>query len=160
MIYVIYGQGGKGPLSAGFITFKNRLVGLGYPVRDDILWRHPDSIIRAIHDQPKGEKTVLIGFSLGANCCTWVASAAQPIDLVVMYDPSVGVPGLMPSYVNEIKSNVKRAIHFHQGWSLLGRAVIKGHNVERHNTSVPHMLVQAHEPFHRITLQTLREVYQ
>jgi hypothetical protein len=60
-IYVIYGQGGKGPLSAGFILFKNRLQEMGYDVVDSYSWKYPQAIIDDIEAQPEGTKIVLLG---------------------------------------------------------------------------------------------------
>jgi len=151
-VYVIYGQGGKGPLSAGFILFRNRLTGLGYDVVDSFLWKHPDAIIEDIHNLPKKTKVALLGYSMGANCTTWVASAGQKIDLICAYDPSVW------SYVNPIEKNVKRTICYSQNYDLFGRVKLEGYNVENIITAIPHIGISYAENLHKISLEALSEI--
>lgn len=158
MIYVVYGQGGKySPLSLfslGLMRFKDQLQAL-YPnfVRDDIHWQNPDETIAAIAAQPEGEKTIIIGHSLGGNHASWVQSAGQDIDLIIGYDPTKN------AYLNEIKPSCKRAICYYQeNGEMFGGAKYTGHNVELHKTDTTHLSIDDDEELHKISLQAIAEV--
>jgi alpha/beta superfamily hydrolase len=158
-VIVIYGQGGKGPFSAGFILFKNRLDALGYQVTDHFSWDRPDAVIKYMHDRRKaGVKFVLFGYSLGANCTSWIASAGQPIDLIVAYDPSSGAGPFRAALPNPIGDNVKRCLcYVHTMPEWFGTAPFEG-NAEIIKTWAPHGFVQANERLHQMTLRALYDV--
>ena len=156
-IIVIYGQGGKGPLSAGFILFKNRLETLGYQVTDHFGWDKPDAIIKYIHDRRK-IKFALFGYSLGANCTSWVASAGQRIELIAAYDPSAGVGPLVAALPNPIGANVKRCLCYVHTFPELFRSAPFTGNCEVIQTWAPHGFIQANERLHQMTLRALQEV--
>jgi hypothetical protein len=156
-VYVIYGQGGKGPLSYGFILFKDELQALGYDVVDSFPWDQPDAIIKDIHEHPG--KVVLLGYSMGANCAAWVASAGQPIDLIVGFDPSAGFGPLSAALPNPIGPNVKRCICFVHAFDPIFRsAPFQGDKVELIETASLHGLVDWNEDLQTITLQALKEI--
>ncbi len=157
-IIVIYGQGGKGLLSAGFILFKNRLDALGYNVNDSFSWDQPDAIIKHIHQRGDDIKWVLFGYSLGANCTSWVASAGQPIDLICAYDPSAGFGPVSAQLPNPIRKNVRRCLCYVHTFPELFRTAPFTGNCEIIKTWAPHGLVAANERLHQMTLRALYDV--
>jgi hypothetical protein len=159
-VYVIYGWLGKpGDTLTGFVWFKDRLERLGYDVVDRFPWSDPDAIIKDIHEQPKGTKVALVGYSMGADCTSWVASAGQPIELIVAYDPSAGFGPFVAALPNPIRENVKRCICIvHQFDPIFRPAPFKGPTVELVETSSWHGAIAWDEDLHKITLQALKEI--
>ena len=154
-IYLIYGQGGDGPLSYGFHEFKNRLSKLGYEVFDNVLWNNPQTIAANINLLPHDYKAVLLGYSLGANACTWIANPyygiKRNIDLIVGYDPSWLSP------LSPIGKNVKKTLCYNAiGLDPAGHAIYTGHNVEVISHVEDHLGVDYDETFHQRTLQELK----
>jgi len=157
-IRVIYGQGGKGLFSAGFIAFAGRLRSLGYDVHDDITWDQPDAVIKDIHERRSSSKIILLGYSLGANCTSWVASAGQPIALIAAYDPSSGAGPFRAAPPNPIGRNVKRCLcYVHTIPEWFGTAPFAG-KAEIIKTWAPHGFVQANERLHQMTLQAIADM--
>ncbi len=158
-IYFIYGWGGKSLLSTPFAKFKDRLQGLGYDVHDDIGWGDPDSIIKRIHEQPKGTKTVLIGHSMGANATSWIASAGQPIELIVAYDPSGGWLFWNAALPNPIGKNVKKTLcYINDNNDGFAPATFTGHNVTVISTRTSHLGMMWDESLHQLTIKALEKL--
>jgi hypothetical protein len=160
-IRIIYGEGGKAIWSAGFILFANRLRDLGHDVHDDIEWDQPDAIIADIHKHRDHVENVLFGFSMGALCATWAASAGQPIALMVGYDPSGGTrfPPRRATPPNPIGRNVRRCLcYVHKFDPMFISAPFTGHGVEIVQTWSLHGMVQGNEWLHQITLKALAEI--
>ena len=156
-VQVIYGQGGKGLLSSGFIRLARRIRSLGYDVDDSILWSHPFNIAERI--RARKEPTCIFGYSMGGNSATWVAEYQVPIPLIVSYDASVGIGPVKAKPPSVIAPNVKRTIAFQGvGPRIAGGAVITGHNVETIETRMPHLAVCSDERLHAIALLALRDV--
>ena len=160
-IYFIHGWGGKTPLSLGFINFGERLRKLGYDMIDSFGWAYPHEIVQNIKEiQKRGPHPpiALIGFSLGANCTSWVADSGVPIDLLVAYDPSDGFLWWRAKPPSPIGGNVRKAICYQQtGPEMVGGAKMTG-NVTIVETVSPHMLVQSDERLHEITLRALSQL--
>ena len=133
-------------------------VTLGYDVHDDITWDQPDAIIKDIHERRDAEKIVLLGYSLGANCTSWVASAGQPIALIAAYDPSAGAGPLAAQLPNRIAKNVKRCLCYCHTLPEWFRSAPFTGNCEIVKTWAPHGFVQANERLHQMTLQALYDV--
>lgn len=154
-IRMIYGQGGKGVFSLDFIALKDRLQQMGHLVSDDITWDHPDGIIADIwHRRKLGHREVLWGYSMGAVCTAWVASAGQPIDLICAVDPSAGYWPFTAAAPNPIGKNVKRClcfVHIHPepivSAPFTGNAEVipidDGHAWMAGNKKVQHMMLAA-----------------
>jgi len=160
-VILIYGQGGKSPLSAGFILFKNRLVSLGYNVADHFSWDRPDAVIKYIHDRrskEQGLKIAGIGYSMGALAWSWIASAGQRIELIAAYDPSAGFGPIFAAPPNPIGANVKRCLCYVHTFPELFRIAPFTGNCEIIHTWAPHGLVQVNERLHQITLRALYDV--
>jgi pimeloyl-ACP methyl ester carboxylesterase len=103
-------------------------------------WTDHEAILKSLKSQKPDQRVVIIGYSMGANSATWIVNqdGVGRVDLLVLYDPSVGLPGL-PAYVYPIPQRVARTIHY-RGWSFLGwgRARVTGHKVETTQTWWPH----------------------
>lgn len=156
-IYVIYGQGGKGPLSFGFILFKNRLTSMGYNVKDDILWKYPNEIASDMNAQSSDTIIIALGYSLGANCLTWIPypgyGLKRDIDLICGYDPS------WFSMIKPIGSNVKKALCYRcYGLNPFGHAQYEGPQVEYVNTISDHLLVCYDPQLHNRTIQEIQKL--
>ncbi len=156
-IRVVYGQGGKGPASAGMIRFRDQLETIGYSVADDIEWWNPQ-LIAENFDRLDGPK-VMIGYSLGANCLTWVSNRIKkPIDLGVAYDPSNGIPVIMPAPLEEVSSKVKRCLHYKGLWFGVGGASLYGRTVETTKTWTPHPWIDSDGYLHQLTIDALERL--
>jgi pimeloyl-ACP methyl ester carboxylesterase len=159
-VYVIFGQGGS-LFSGGMVSLAERMRRQGYDVVTDFSWKYPDKIVSDIrHTRRKDpdRKVALIGFSMGANCTTWVADSGVAIDLLVAYDPSAGLLWWKAYPPSVIAGNVKKAYCYQQvGPEIVGRGVIRG-NVTVVETVSPHLFVQSDERLHDITLRALERL--
>ena len=118
-------------------------------------WQYPHKVVYAIkQDLATGYLPIPIGFSLGANCCTWAARSGMPIPLLVAYDPT------WLSRLDPIGKNVAKTLWYHSTFYIdfFGHGTLTGHNIERIDTVVPHMAVQHQSHLHAITLKGIREV--
>jgi hypothetical protein len=101
----------------------------------------------------------LIGYSLGANCTSWVAETGVPIDLLVAYDPSNGILWWRAKPPAPIGANVERAYCYQMtGPEIAGGARMTG-NVVTVETFGPHLAVQWDERLHAITLRALAQLH-
>jgi hypothetical protein len=159
LIRIVYGHGGKGfsiAVSPGLIKLRDRLAGMGYTVRDDISWRDPDYIVADFNGAAGFKKKVMIGHSLGANCITWVSNKpVAPIDLAVAYDPSWGVPVLMPAPIERVSHRIKRCLHYRGLAFPVGGAQLSGPTVETIETWIPHLWITDSEWLHGKTFDAL-----
>lgn len=135
-VYMIYGQGGY-TFSAGFHKFGLSLREQGFDVpfsSGRSFWgaREPNLVINDILRNGVTKKIALLGFSLGGNGATWVASGYERygvqglnprnVDFIMGFDPTVN------EVCTPLTHNVKRAISTHQrAWwfptsTIFGRA--------------------------------------
>lgn len=154
-IYVIYGQGGI-ITSGGMAVLAGRIRGL-WPqaVVSTHGWNNPGAIARDVLVQPASTQIVLVGYSLGANCTTWVSQAVgeREIALAVAYDPSV------LSIVTNPGANVKRLLLYHNSdWEPEGHAVFAGKQIETTQISMPHLAICYSEILHQKTLAAIGKV--
>jgi len=157
LVWVIYGQGGKGPLSYGFIKFADRLRAMGYSVHDEYLWKYPYAIAKVL-DASGYQKKAVLGYSMGANCITWISNIIKkPIDLAVAYDPSIGIP-LIPAKIEPVSDKIQRCIHYRGMVGYPGMAKLEGPTVETIPTYTPHLGICYSEHLHRITLGVLADL--
>jgi hypothetical protein len=149
-IYVIYGQGGI-ITSGGMKLLANRIQAQ-WPksIVTTHSWDDPNAIAADMARYTSLVK-ILIGYSLGANCVTWVADIFKgPIDLAVCYDPSV------LSIVKNPTANVKRLILYHNtDIEPEGHAVFLGPQVETTQISMAHLAICYSEMLHQKTLAAI-----
>ena len=151
-VYVIYGQGGVFT-SYGMYQLAQRISGL-YPAAKVTThdWYNPNTIAADIRTLPFSERVVVIGYSLGANCVTWVGGLVprKKIDLAVCYDPSV------LSIVKQPTPNIARLLLYHNtDWEPEGHAIFTGPQVERTEISIFHLAVCYNETLHQKTLAAI-----
>jgi hypothetical protein len=155
-VFVIYGQGGI-VTSYGMYLLANRIrkqwpsaLVTTHP------WDDPTSIQELIRVIPnRKDAVVLIGYSLGANCVTWVSNAIFPktIDLAVCYDPSV------LSIVTQPKPNIKRLLLYHNtDIEPEGHAVFIGNQVETTQINMFHLAICYSETLHQKTLAAIAQI--
>lgn len=157
LVWVIYGWGGKGPASGGFIKFADRLRAMGYGVHDQYLWKYPHAIAKML-DASGYQKKVVLGYSMGANCISWLSNIVKkPIDLAVAYDPSIGFP-FMPAKIEPVSDKIKRCIHYKGLVGYPGMATLEGPTVEAIPTYTPHLAICYSEFLHRITLGAIADL--
>lgn len=154
-IYVIYGQGGW-LTSIGMSRLATRLAKL-FPLSVVTThgWDDPNAIIADARQQPQGVPIILIGYSLGANCVTWVNQRApgMPIALAVAYDPSV-----LSIVVNPTNA-VKRLLLYHNvDNEPEGHAVFKGPQVETTTVNLWHLALCYNEALHLKTIDAVQKV--
>jgi dienelactone hydrolase len=161
MIHVILGHFGY-TFSGGFARWGATLNDPQHPVT---IWQYPqriDLIVPAIEKQPEGEKTVLMGYSLGGNSCAWCARATKhPIDLILAFDPTRNGP---PLSQYPLGKHVKKAICFcgagYGPTSLFwGGGHLVGPQVEHIPTKVDHLFVQDSKKLRNIALEKIANVY-
>jgi hypothetical protein len=148
-IYVIYGQGGL-ITSLGMYSLSQRIKKL-YPssVVSTHEWGYPDTIVSDIRKQPLSVPIILIGYSLGANCVTWVSEdTLTTINLAVCYDPT------RYSRIAEFGKNVKRSILYKNDSWFFGGANIPSAK-EIIEISTLHILVDHQEKLHTHTLEAI-----
>jgi hypothetical protein len=157
-VCVIYGQGGIFT-SFGMYLLSQRIAGL-YPaaVVTTYSWSDPAAIATDIV-RWKASGTghlVVIGYSLGANCVTWIPAYTQTtIDLAVCYDPSV------LSIVTNPSISIRRLLLYHNSdWEPEGHAVLVGPQVERTEVSMPHLAVCYSEALHQKTLGAIAQLFR
>jgi dienelactone hydrolase len=157
-VCVIYGQGGI-ITSFGMYLLSQRIASL-YPaaVVTNYSWDDPAAIAADIA-QWKASGTghlVVIGYSLGANCVTWLPAYTKArIDLAVCYDPSV------LSIVTNPAATIKRLLLYHNSdWEPEGHAVLVGPQVERTEISMLHLSVCYSEVLHQKTLAAIAQLFR
>lgn len=159
-VYMFYGQGGV-VTSAGLYHLSNRIHNPPGIVVTMHNWDDYIDVVKDAKSLPEGAKIAIVGYSLGANAATWAAKELSKVDLLILLDPSLGLPGIgLPAKpVDPIKDNVKKTIHW-TAWSFIGwgRAKVKGHNVEVIDTWCPHEVLDWHEPAHRRTIEAIAEL--
>lgn len=106
-VYVMYGLGGR-LFSAGMedvlaATIRATVSDVNCPRTRS--WSEWESIVNEIKTQPKTDKTVVIGHSLGAATATYVTDYV-PVDLLVLYD----LAGKAPS---KLGKNTKHCMDIH-----------------------------------------------
>jgi pimeloyl-ACP methyl ester carboxylesterase len=151
VIHLLYGQGGR-LTSWGFGMFGQELEREGHKVK---YWNY-SQWPRVLISYPAEPKTILLGYSIGANACAWIAKQypTMPIDLIAALDPTMNGPGLAEY---ELGPQVKKAISFHQtGWwptsLFFGGAFLTGPQVEVVEYSCDHFLSQ----FDRTVLERIK----
>jgi hypothetical protein len=154
-VFIIYGQGGI-ITSYGMYLLANR-IRMQWPssIVTTHYWDDPTSIQETIRPLSRSEKVVLIGYSLGANCVTWVSNGIFPvtIDLAVCYDPSV------LSIVMQPKLNVKKLLLYHNtDIEPEGHAVFIGNQVETTKISTFHLAICYSEILHQKTLAAIAQI--
>lgn len=152
-IYVIYGQGGI-ITSFGMKLLANRIQ-KQWPtaVVTTHDWYDP-RLLAADIVKSNLTKTILIGYSLGANCVTWIGQDyLGPIDLAVCYDPS------RLSIVTQPGPNIKRLLLYHNtDIEPEGHAIFTGQQVERTEISMPHLAICYSSALHDKTMEAIGKV--
>lgn len=151
----MYGQGGY-MTSIGMSRLATRLAKM-FPlsVVTTHTWKDPYAIVADARRQPQSVPIILIGYSLGANCVTWVNQRAPelPIELAVAYDPSV------LSIVVNPTSRVKRLLLYHNvDNEPEGHAVFRGPQVETTTINLWHLAVCFNEVLHQKTIAAVKKV--
>ncbi len=136
-VRVVYGWMNKFG-SEGLIDFTRDLKQRGFDVKDDILWAYADNIA-ALLDADNHKARAIIGFSMGANCVTWVSNRIKrPIELGVCYDASTGIPWISPAHLEAVSPKIKKCLSYQgTGWPV-GGAVLKVMTVEIVKTGHSH----------------------
>ncbi len=150
-VYVIMGQGGS-LTSGGMRSLATRIAQIPGMRVTTHKWKYPNVIVNDIRRLPANERIILVGYSLGANATTWIASGVRrPIALAVAYDPSIY------SYILPAPHNVKRFMLYHNnGRSKLGHARIPGAETTEINEG--HLAVDYDRRLHARTIAAIRAV--
>jgi hypothetical protein len=87
------------------------------------------SLVKDIDNQPPGTRTVVVGYSLGANSSVFVANKAKYVDLIVALQPS------MLSWNPSVTGNVRRMIEIYNPnpsmtFGGMGSKKLVGQNIE------------------------------
>ncbi len=150
-IYVLYGQGGFWT-SIGMWRLSRRIAAKWPTSRVTThSWAYPRAIVDDRRAQPAGvfKKTIVIGYSLGANTITNIGQFIQ-IDLAVAYDPSLYGQIIQPG------ANIKRLLLYHNvGIFGAGHLVFTGPQVERVDIDTTHLAVCFSEALHQRTLAAI-----
>lgn len=162
-VYIIYGWFGLAA-SGGIHAFGHYLQSKGYEVVF-CRYQYPDWIVTNLEETTERTRPrALIGYSLGANCCAWVANRTNTmIDLIVGYDPTRRGPPLS-NY--PIGKNVRHCIQYNnRGLLFTNLFVGKGAYVNNgcpsflsYDITDEHLLVQYNQKLHIITESALERV--
>lgn len=153
-VYVMMGQGGRFT-SGGIVNLAARIDQLKGTRVSVHPWDPYTDVVDDINKLLVGTKIAIVGYSLGANATTWIATAVpkRKIDLIVCYDPSKW------SIVTPAPKNVAKGILYHNnGWDILGHAVIPGPQMQTVEISQWHLSVDNNEDLHRRTLAEINEL--
>lgn len=156
-VFVMYGQGGI-VTSYGMYLLSQRIQ-KQWPQATvtNHSWDNPGAIQALARDWEKAnpnQPIILIGYSLGANCVTWVSqNLGLTVDLTVCYDPSV------LSIVTNPTLNVKRLLLYHNNdIEPEGHAVFVGPMVETTQINMFHLAICYSEMLHEKTLTAMKLV--
>ena len=150
-IYVLYGQGGW-ITSIGMWQLAKRIAAAhpdSYVTTHS--WKYPGTIIDDHRSLPKGvySKTIVIGYSLGANSVTNIGQYML-MDLAVCYDPSQFGQIIAPT------SNIKKMLLYHNTGTVgPGHLIFYGPMVEQIDINTTHLDVCYNEGLHRRTLTAI-----
>ena len=163
-VFILYGQGGY-VLSAGMYNFGETLPKSEFDVT---YWKYSDHrhvalAMMSFLREKNPPKVSGVGFSLGANALSWIASDANlkglVADLMVAYDPSVLAP------THPIPKTVKRCIvHRQMGYAITslayGRATFStspagGPKIEENRFYADHLAVPYLSSLHAKTRKAL-----
>lgn len=159
-VHILYGQYGY-IFSAGMHNFGQSLDKSKYNVTYWEYGQHRDAV-KVINASQL--KNAVIGMSLGANACAWIANdktLTRPLDLIVGYDPTVNGPSLADY---PIGPNVKRAICYRQTGYLftslfVGRGYFRraamGPKIEEVQFTADHLYVPYMQSLHDRTRAAL-----
>lgn len=146
--------------SRGMIVLADRLAKLPN-VRsvDNYSWYDWQQAASDIMTAPTSDKKAVIGYSGGGSRATWLANSIKnPIDLMVLYDPSLA------REMQPIGSNVRHGVCYHNNnpgmwlpfYGPLGGGVLSGLAgtvIETIEISEFHMLVQMDQKLHDTTVK-------
>jgi len=107
------------------------------------------SLVEDINHQPPGTRTVVVGYSLGANSSVFVANKAKYVDLIVALQPS------MFSWNPSVTGNVGRMIEIYNPNPLMtfggmGSNKLVGPNIEYIANNDSHPGAQFNSEFHSL----------
>lgn len=152
-VHVIYGQ--FGIITSFGMNILAQRIRAAFPAAVVKTWSWSDwsPIVDDILHNPKGP-VVLVGYSLGANCTTWVSSHINRlIDLAVCYDPSI------LAIVTQPGKNVKRLLLYHNtDIEPEGHARFVGPQVETTEISMPHLAICYSQALHAKTMAAIAKV--
>ncbi|HYT43512.1 MAG TPA: hypothetical protein VEP90_14330 [Methylomirabilota bacterium] len=146
-IFLIYSQGGA-ITSSGMDILSHRLKTL-YPSINvsTYEWNKWAEIYNKIYKLHPTTKIGLVGYSLGANATTWIASqhnlVHHKIDLLIALDPTIW------SIITPLGENVKRVIAFQNmnPLDIFGHAKVVGPHVETHEVFDFHLTLDFSDKF-------------
>ncbi len=153
-IYVLYGQGGF-LWSIGMWRLAKRIAAqwpTSYVTTHS--WKYPRAIVDDRRSLPPGvyKKTILIGYSLGANSVTNIAQYIMA-DLAVCYDPSQFGQVIQPT------GNIKKLLLYHNTGTVgPGHLIFTGPMVQRVDVDTTHLAVCFSEALHARTLAEIGEL--
>ena len=107
------------------------------------------SLVEDIDRQPAGTRTIVVGYSLGANSSVFVANKAKYVDLIVALQPS------MFSWNPSVTGNVGRMIEIYNPNPLMtfggmGSNKLVGPNIEYIANNDSHPGAQFNSEFHSL----------
>jgi hypothetical protein len=101
------------------------------------------SLVEDINHQSPGTRTIVVGYSLGANSSVFVANKAKYVDLIVALQPS------MFSWNPSVTGNVGRMVEIYNP-NPLGSNKLVGPNIEYIPNNDSHPGAQFNSEFHRL----------
>jgi hypothetical protein len=107
------------------------------------------SLVEDIDHQPPGTRTIVVGYSLGANSSVFVANKAKYVDLIVALQPS------MFSWNPSVTGNVGRMVEIYNPNPLMtfggmGSNKLVGPNIEYIANNDSHPGAQFNSEFHSL----------
>jgi len=113
------------------------------------LYQSWPSLVEDINQQPPGTRTIVVGYSLGANSSVFVANKAKHVDLIVALQPS------MFSWNPSVTGNVGRMVEIYNPnrWMTfggMGSNKLAGPNIEYIANNDSHPGAQFNSEFHSL----------
>ena len=107
------------------------------------------SLVEDINHQPPGTRTIVVGYSLGANSSVFVANKAKYVDLIVALQPS------MFSWNPSVTGNVGRMVEIYNPnpamtFGGMGSNKLVGPNIEYIANNDSHPGAQFNSEFHSL----------
>ena len=107
------------------------------------------ALVEDINQQPPGTRTIVVGYSLGANSSVFVANKAKYVDLIVALQPS------MFSWNPSVTGNVGRMVEIYNPNPLMtfggmGSNKLVGPNIEYIANNDSHPGAQFNSEFHSL----------
>lgn len=151
--------------STGIDTLGTKLASIGCLVAKTMGWTEWKKVSAVASNNIR--PIVLVGHSMGANACTWIAEAMPNVivDLLIAFDPEPGIGTLGTMPCSPLGANVRKAVLFHgtNYWNPVGHGYLtKGDKfrgeLQEYNSSDLHAAIDDDTELHKICLDAVRKL--